>query len=350
MRRLRFIVLVGVLAAFPAVSMTSRAYAHTGANCSALAPGSWDKTFKVSAEGPLPWTILQHDEVEPVTKSVVVTALMYQLEGYSPSIPGPSLEMTEGDQVCVEFTNNIDEHTSVHFHGIKAPYLANDTDGVPPVGAGVDIPNGGGKVAVHFTAPPAGAYMYHAHENTTRQILLGLYGRIIVKAKNHRDNGYAYDDTWMLSEWRVNKDSSNNVIGSESSGLDVDNLPNYFIINGHAFDPNDIPNPGNKLVVLKQGQKARIRLIGMGQWAHPMHMHGRNFRVTAQDGVPIPVGQQRVMNTLTVHPGEIWEIEFTAGTTHEDLGIWVFHCHVLDHATNNDHYPGGLVSAIVIQP
>lgn len=154
----------------------------------------------------------------------------------------------------------------------------------------------------------------------------------------------------MLSEWRVNKDGSNNISDTEPAGIEIDNLPNYFIINGKSFDPFEIPNPDNKLVVLKQGQKARIRLIGMGQWTHPMHMHGRNFRVTAQDGVPIPVGQQRLMNTLTVNPGEIWDIEFTAGTTPEDLGVWVFHCHVLDHATNNDIYPGGLVAAVIITP
>jgi FtsP/CotA-like multicopper oxidase with cupredoxin domain len=276
---------------------------------------------------------------------------MYKIPGQPASIPGPTLEMNEGDQVCVEFRNYMDEHSSVHFHGIKAPFLANDTDGVPPVGAGTDIPNNGSPLAVHFTAPKPGAFMYHAHENTTRQILLGLYGRIIVKSKHHQDDDqYAYDDTWMLSEWRVNKNSSNIITSTEPSGLDIDALPNYFIINGKAFNPYTIGSPNNKIVALKPGQKARIRLIGMGQWAHPMHMHGRNFRVTAQDGVPIPVGQQRVMNTLTVHPGEIWDIEFTAGTTTEDLGIWVFHCHVLDHATNNDVYPGGLVSAIAIVP
>ena len=29
------------------------------------------------------------------------------------------MEVTEGDRVCVQITNNLTEHTSVHFHGIK---------------------------------------------------------------------------------------------------------------------------------------------------------------------------------------------------------------------------------------
>lgn len=352
MRGLKYRVVAGIGAVFAVVALANQGQAHTGTTCSAL--GSWDKTFKVNMVGPTPWTILEHDEHNS-SQQVIVRALMYQLEGHDPSIPGPTLDVTEGDHVCVEFTNNMDEHTSVHFHGIKAPFLANDTDGVPPVGAGVDIPNDGSPRAVHFTAPKPGAFMYHAHENTTRQILLGLYGRIIVKSKHHRDDDqYAYDDTWMLSEWRVNKRLDNTIINDEPAGLDVDSLPNYFIINGKAFDPAALGDGsfgmdvGNKIVILKPGQKARIRLIGMGQWTHPMHMHGRNFKVIAKDGTKLK--SQETMNTLAVHPGEIWDIEFTAGTTPEDLGIWVFHCHVLDHATNNDVYPGGLVSAVAIVP
>ena len=229
----------------------------------------------------------------------------------------------------------------------KPPYIANDTDGVPPVAAGLDI-TPGQTAAVHFTAPPVGAYMYHAHEDTTRQILLGLYGRIIVDPKNQRHNAYAYDHTWMLSEWRVDKDKSNNIIHpTVPAGLGLDSLPNYFTINGKAFDPLAFPDADHGLVVLKRGQRVRIRLIGVGQWAHAMHMHGRNFRVTAKDASPL--AEPQTMNTITVNPGEIYDIEFTAGLTNEDLGAWVFHCHILDHATTNDVYPGGLVAAIVIQ-
>lgn len=349
MRDLKYRVVAGIGAVFAVVALANQGQAHTGTTCGAL--GTWDKTYMVDMVGPTPWTILAHDERDS-SKQVNVTALMYKIPGQPASIPGPTLEMNEGNRVCVEFRNYMDENTSVHFHGIKTPYLANDTDGVPPVGAGVDIPNDGTPRAVHFTAPKPGAYMYHAHENTTRQILLGLYGRIIVKSTS--DSQYAYDDTWMLSEWRVNKNGGNNITSTEPAGLDVDSLPNYFVINGKAFDPAALGDGsfgmdvGNKIVILKPGQKARIRLIGIGQWAHPLHMHGRNFTVTHQDGVQL--AHNLVINTLTVHPGEIYDIEFTAGTTPEDLGIWVFHCHVLDHATNNDVYPGGLVSAVAIVP
>lgn len=249
----------------------------------------------------------------------------------------------------------MDEPTSVHWHGINAPYIDNANDGVPAVGAGRPI-EAGKRSAYHWTAPPAGTYWYHSHMNVDHQVMLGLYGPIIVRPKDSSKGEYAYDDVWMFSEWRVNKDKKGNVIGNVPAMAMEGMLPNYFTINGKAFDPVclDTPNApscknhGNIIVKLRGGDKARIRLITSGQDIHAMHMHGRNFKVIARDSVPLPPHQQAVMNTITVHPGEIVDIEFTAGNTPEDIGAWVFHCHVLHHAANDHSYPGGLISAIVI--
>ncbi|MDE2322099.1 MAG: multicopper oxidase domain-containing protein [candidate division NC10 bacterium] len=346
LRRLRFIVIAGVVAIFAVVTMVSQGYAHTAVGTCKDLGGHWDKIVSLTAATGK-WTILAHDEIDH-SKSVDADAWMY-----NGTVPGPTMTVTEGDKVCVQFTNNLPESTSVHFHGIKAPYIENANDGVPPVGAGLDIPGNGGMGAMHFTAPSAGGYMYHAHEDTTRQILLGLYGKIIVKSKFPTDNGYAFDDMWMLSEWRIDKDpKTNDYIDTVPAGLDADTLPDYFTIDGKAFDPvalgdkDDGVSKGNKLIVLKQGQRARLRMTGIGQWPHAMHMHGRNFQVVAKDGTAL--ANPETMNTITVHPGEIYDIVFTAGFTTEDLGIWVFHCHLLDHATNHDVYPGGLISAVVI--
>lgn len=358
MKRLRFIVVAGVVAVFAVVSMVSQGHAHTGASCSDSSFGTWDKTVTLTVAAGK-WTILKHDEKNS-NKAVVVDALMY-----NGSVPGPTIEANEGQQVCVEITNKLtskpyNSDTALHFHGIGFPYVENNNDGVPTVNAGPMIMPGE-ILAVHFTAPPAGGYVYHAHEDSVRQAMLGLYGRIIVhstgwtpgdKDKDADGNPYAKDEFWMLSEWHVTKDQANNVVRNIPAGLDGDNLPNYFTINGKAFDPVALGDPdagasvGNKLVVLKQGEKARIRLFGMGQWPHAMHMHGRNFKVIAKDSTPLTTPQ--TMNTVTVHPGELYDIEFEAETGAGNNGIWVFHCHLLDHATNNDSYPGGMISAVVI--
>ena len=42
--------------------------------------------------------------------------------------PGPQLNANVGDILKIEFTNNLDEPTSIHWHGIKN---INKMDGVP---------------------------------------------------------------------------------------------------------------------------------------------------------------------------------------------------------------------------
>ena len=88
----------------------------------------------------------------------------------------------------------------------------------------------------------------------------------------------------------------------------------------------------------------RIRLAGIGQFLHPMHLHGMNFRIVAYDGVPLPPGQQIVRNTVPLAPGEIVDIEFIA----ENPGTWVFHCHILHHVTNDGAEPGGLIGVVQV--
>jgi FtsP/CotA-like multicopper oxidase with cupredoxin domain len=73
-----------------------------------------------------------------------------------------------------------------------------------------------------------------------------------------------------------------------------------------------------------------------------MHLHGMNFKVVAYDGVSLPPDQQVVRNTIPVNPGEIVDIEFVAN----NAGTWMFHCHVLHHATNDGVEPGGLVALV----
>ena len=97
---------------------------------------------------------------------------------YNGTVPGPTLELREGDRVVVNFENRLDVPTTVHWHGLHIPF---DADGSPfhPVGPGE-------KRVYSFTLRPgsAGTYWYHPHPNhsTGIQVAKGLYGAIIVRA------------------------------------------------------------------------------------------------------------------------------------------------------------------------
>ena len=87
-----------------------------------------------------------------------------------------------------------------------------------------------------------------------------------------------------------------------------------------------------------------MRLAAIGQFAHPMHLHGMNFRVVAYDSVSLPPAQQMIRNTITINPGEIVDIEFTA----DNVGSWMFHCHIPHHLTNDHVEPGGLIGIVEV--
>jgi manganese oxidase len=273
------------------------------------------KVFELAAR-PVRWTILEGDE------PVVVTAW-----SYNGTVPGPMIRVTEGDQVRIVLKNELPETTSIHWHGIPVPHAM---DGVPPVTQAAIEP--GESFTYEFTAPPAGSFMYHSHVETDRQIMLGLYAPFIVDPAEPEADAPAVDVMWMLSEWRVGPDGETYPAMPMAGGE-----PNYFTINGKAY-------PDVEPIVVKQGETVRIRMAGIGQFVHPMHLHGMNFRIVAYDGVSLRPEQQITRNTVPVNPGEVIDIEFTA----EAVGTWIFHCHVLHHVTNDGIEPGGLIGVIEV--
>ncbi|MFI5246343.1 MAG: multicopper oxidase family protein, partial [Gemmatimonadales bacterium] len=76
---------------------------------------------------------------------------------YNGQVPGPTLELREGDHVVIHFHNHLSESTTVHWHGLHIPASA---DGSPlnPVAAG------GSRDYVFDLLPgAAGTYWYHPH-------------------------------------------------------------------------------------------------------------------------------------------------------------------------------------------
>ncbi len=98
---------------------------------------------------------------------------------YNGSLPGPLIEVVEGDTVEINFENRLPQATTVHWHGLPVPA---DQDGSPH-----DEVAPGGKRLYRFTLPvgSAGTYWYHPHPHghTPEQVYRGLAGLFIVRAK-----------------------------------------------------------------------------------------------------------------------------------------------------------------------
>lgn len=250
-----------------------------------------------------------------ILDDVLVTAW-----SYNGTVPGPMIRVTEGDRVRVIVKNELDEPTTVHWHGVEVP---NAMDGVP----GITQPpiNPGETFIYEFIAKPAGTFMYHSHYEGDIQVSAGLYAPFIIDPKTPA-NQPDVDITLMISEWLVKNGQT--YAAMPMSGME----PNYFTLNGKAF-------PATEIIQVKKGQRVRIRLIGIGQFIHPMHLHGMAFKIVSTDGHPVPEASQFTKDTISVAPGERYDIEFEA----TEVGQWMFHCHILHHTTNDNVEPGGLM-------
>lgn len=96
---------------------------------------------------------------------------------YNGQVPGPTLELYEGDSVIVHFRNALPVATTIHWHGLHIPFVQ---DGSPfhPIAAGAQH-----DYAFRIKRGAAGTYWYHPHPHheTSYQISKGLYGAIIVR-------------------------------------------------------------------------------------------------------------------------------------------------------------------------
>ncbi len=97
---------------------------------------------------------------------------------YNGGCPGPVVELQEGDRARLTLDNQLDEPSTIHWHGLHLP---SHMDGSPfyPVAAGeaftyeFDVPRGS-----------AGTYWYHPHfgHRTGFQVAHGLHGALIIRA------------------------------------------------------------------------------------------------------------------------------------------------------------------------
>ena len=142
---------------------------------------------KTSAVTPVGPPVLVNRATRPRTVEVTLTAAptrvslvpgtMTDVYAYNGRVPGPTLEAREGDRIIVHFQNDLPVPTSVHWHGLHIPQIA---DGSPfhPVAPGR-------RRDYAFTLQPgsAGTYWYHPHPDHTTgaQIGRGLYGTIVVR-------------------------------------------------------------------------------------------------------------------------------------------------------------------------
>lgn len=222
--------------------------------------------------------------------------------GYNGQIPGPTLRFKAGDKVRIYYRNDLDEASTVHWHGLVVP---NSMDGVglltmPPVMPGETF-------VYEYTIPNTpGTFMYHAHMNDMEQVSMGLSGAFLVEPRDGGGGKYDQDRVMLLN-----------------------NIQGHYLINGKEF-PNIDP------WLVKKGDLLRVRMINISPIElHPMHFHGHFTKEISRDGTSVAGGASaRVENTVLIAPGQTIDLEVKMNGPGK--GAWIFHCHILSHVMGPD--------------
>ena len=112
---------------------------------------------------------------------------------YNDVFPGPLIRAKLGDTVIIELDNQLDQPTTIHWHGLDVPFAM---DGVTWMGAPVQPGEG---FTYTFTVAQAGTFWYHPHFNTEVQVSGGLLGVFIVE--DPADPAVDHDVPVVLMDW-----------------------------------------------------------------------------------------------------------------------------------------------------
>ena len=221
-------------------------------------------------------------------------------------IPGPTLNFTEGEYAVIYVKNEMEEETSVHWHGLLLP---NFYDGVPYLNTPPIAP--GETQKYEFPIKQSGTYWYHSH--TMLQEQSGVYGSIVIQPKEKKKS-YDHELVMLLSDWTNEKPM--NVLRNLKRGNEWYNVkkgtatPLNQVISRGAFgaqmnfwkqrmesaDIADVYYPAflingknsQEYNEYKPGEKVRLRIInGAASTQFWMTFGGGNPTLISADGIDV---------------------------------------------------------------
>jgi FtsP/CotA-like multicopper oxidase with cupredoxin domain len=243
------------------------------------------------------------------------------------SIPAPTLYWREGDTVTIHVTNQLNETSSIHWHGLILPYQMDGAHGVSFAGI---APNT--TFTYQFKIQQSGTYWYHSHSGMQEQT--GLYGAIIIEPLNAELIQADKDYVIVLSDWtdenplrvldKLKKQSNyynfnqltaadfiddvkhnglNNAINKRDmwndmrmNSTDLSDISAYsysYLLNGNTTQTNWTG-------LFKKGEKIRLRFINAGaQTFFDVRIPNLKMTVISADGQlvePVEVDEFRIGN------------------------------------------------------
>jgi FtsP/CotA-like multicopper oxidase with cupredoxin domain len=225
--------------------------------------------------------------------------------GFNNQVPGPALKANVGDTLVVRVTNNLDEPTIVHWHGIRIPASMDGTGAVQkPIEPGQTF-------EYRFVVPDAGTFWYHSHYNETVQMERGMYGALIVN-----------DETDPVTD-------GERIFMIDDMKLDAENeftKPGWYVPrvverhDGRQGSTLLLNGKENSVLYINAGQMERWRFINSSSARYfLLHLEGKEFKVIGTDGGLLE--HPRSVTEVLITPGERMDIVVGPFNNGETLAI-----------------------------
>ena len=136
------------------------------------------------------------------------------------SLPAPTLKMKEGETVTIRVHNEMEETTSIHWHGLIVPY---EMDGVPGISFDGIPPKS--TFTYTFKLQQSGTYWYHSHSGFQEQT--GMFGAIVIEPKGRERHPVAEDHVVVLSDWNYKNPHTLLKLLKQRADFDNYHLPDF---------------------------------------------------------------------------------------------------------------------------
>ena len=288
---------------------------------------AWAQPVSSGITAPLP-TVAGNDITLRIARQTMrIDGKLSRAIGINGTVPAPLVRLKEGQTARLTVVNDLDEDSSIHWHGLILPF---QMDGVP----GVSFPGikPRSTFVYEFPVVQSGTYWYHSHSGLQEQ--LGHYGPIVIDPAGVDPIGYDREHVVVLSDHsqlspeaifrklKVNPGHFN-MQRQTLSGLlagkdqppkervdwgkmrmdptdvaDVNGSTYTFLVNGHG--PRD-----NWTALFNPGERVRLRIVNASAMTiFNVRIPGLRMTVVQADG-------------LNVVPTEIDEFQIAVAETYD---------------------------------
>jgi len=241
----------------------------------------------------------------------------YGLAPGQATVPGPVLEMWEGDTLEVTLVNTTTQRLSIHPHGVDYDTASDGS----PLNASFNNP---GETRTYvwrsremvaaagrrYMPGNAGYWHYHDHamgtDHGTAGIAKGLYGALIVRRRG-------------------------------------DILPaRQFTVVFNDMMINNLMAPHTPMFEANLGERVEWITIGHGNTFHTFHLHAHRWADNRTGMLEGPADPSAVIDNKDLNPGSSFGFQVLAGDG-VGPGVWMYHCHVQFHSD------GGMVGLFLVR-